>query len=533
LSFLLSVNRWSQGLSFEISVLFIATILVFAVAPCESQETKTEATSQGTTTIQVQSRLVVLDVVVTGKGGQIRNDLKQGDFRIAEDGVPQTILHFEPPADHELPAGPSIQSTSELEKRAPQAPVTVVVLDELNTRFQDMAYARYALKKYLNAQPGQLQAPTMLVAVSSNRLQVLKDYTQDRGSILSALDHHLTAYPWSLEMGVSRIQQLALSLGALEQVAQATAGHPGHKNLLWVGHGFPGIDLSGPELDQNSIDGITNAVQQGLNMLRDSRITLYTIDPTEMSPSIVVRTDDNSPFGELGDADAPDPFLSDVQFTALAAATGGKAFYSRNDVDKEIGESARDGVNYYTITYRPTSESDVERTYRRIRISLAEPGLHAGSRDGYYTRNEIAQKNNTVRGAYDIDSATENTLVYTGLKVESIAKPNAPGIYLIGIPQQDLAWTDDGDSQTAHAKLVAAVFDPKGKILSRISQNLTERRPLNDSASRSSLARVEVSVPLDPGASRIRFVVWEGTSGHIGTSDLRIPGAPADAAPKR
>ena len=107
------------------------------------------------------------------------------------------------------------------------------------------------------AQPAQFQAPTILIAVSHEKLIVLRDYTKNRSAILSALDHHLAAYPWRLQTGVSVIEQLALSLGALEQVAQATAGHPGHKNLIWIGHGFPGINLSSPGIDSNSAHGIT------------------------------------------------------------------------------------------------------------------------------------------------------------------------------------------------------------------------------------------------------------------------------------
>jgi VWFA-related protein len=507
--------------------------LMLLHASVQSQETKPDATAPSSNRIQILSRLVVLDVVVTGKKGELHNDLTKDDFVVTEDGVPQTISHFELPSTHRLPAGVKINSTAELEHLAPQAPVTVMVLDELNTRYQDMAYARYALKKYLNAQPGQLQAPTMLVAVNATHLQVLKDYTLDREAILAALDKHLAAYPWSIELGTSVLQQLALSLGALETVAKAAAGHPGHKNVLWVGHGFPGIDLTGANLDQNSITGITNAVQQGLNMLRDSRITLYTIDPTALSSSLVVRTDANHPDGELADANSTDPFLSDVQFTALATATGGKSFYSRNDVDQEIGESASDGVNYYTLSYRPTSVSDAAKTYRKIRVTLKDPSLSAGFRDGYYIRNEAMPDLNKARKAYDIDAAMENRLVYTGIRLTSVAKPDLVGEFVVGVLQPDITWADEGDEQTAHLKLVTGVFDPKGKLLSRKSEDLTEHRPMTDMFGRNGPAHLGVKVDLAPTASRVRFVVWDAVSGRIGTSELHLADAPPDAPAKR
>jgi VWFA-related protein len=486
-----------------------------------AQETKLEKVPAPPYTINVKSRLVTLDVVVTDRAGRLRNDLTVNDFQITEDGVRQTITSFESPSEHTLPVGRSIESTGDLDRIAPQSPVDIVVLDELNTGFQDMAFARYALKKYLNAQPAQFQAPTILIAVSHERLVVLRDYTENRGAILSALDHHLAAYPWRLQTGVSVIEQLALSLGALEQVAQATAGHPGHKNLIWIGHGFPGINLSSPGIDSNSARGITTAVQQAVNMLRDSRITLYTFDPTALTSSLVIRTDSNSVLGAVEDASGLDPFDGDIHFTALATATGGKAFYSRNDVDREIDESVRDGVNYYTISYRPNNDSDADRPYRRVRVSLTVPGLHAGYRDGYYTRDEAQPMANTKRVKYDMDAAEENTLVYTGLSIIADSKAANPGTYLVRIPERELVWSRGGDVESAKLTLVAVEIDAKDRILRRVTNEVTARRPLARPAGETDagFARLEISLPPAAGAVRVRFVVRSDSDGRVGTAD--------------
>ncbi len=490
--------------------------------PGRTQQTERSAPATEPLTLHVVSQLVVLDVVVTDKSGQLRNDLKKSDFTITEDGVAQTIRDFEPPELHRVPAKAAINSTSDLERVAPGAPVTIVVLDELNTTFQNMAYARYALKKYLNAQPSSLQAPTMLIAVSKGHFQVLKDYTQDQAAVITALDHHLTSYPWHLEAGVSAIRQLAESLGALEQVADAAVGHPGHKNVLWIGHGFPGIDLTNPMLDSNETKGITTGVQHVVNKLRDSRITLYTIDPTLVSPQGTFRVSDASPQGELNGGVGPDPFSAGVQFTALAPATGGKAFYSRNDVDAEIGESARDGVNYYTLTYRPTSATETSRPYRRIRIEVSQPGLRAGYREGYYTRDADPPIVNANRATYDLDAAVESTMIYTGLSVVAVADPKQAGHFYVGVPQSQLQWFPQDGREAAKVSLVTVSVDKKGKILKRITQDVTAHRPVAEEVpdAPSSLVRFEVDVPDVPDTGRLRFVLRELPDGRIGTANL-------------
>ncbi len=77
----------------------------------------------------------------------------------------------------------------------PHAPVNIILLDEFNTRFEDMAFARYSLKKFLDRQPGKLSTPTMLIAVSLQNFTVLHDYTQNKDDLIQSLNHHFAAYP--------------------------------------------------------------------------------------------------------------------------------------------------------------------------------------------------------------------------------------------------------------------------------------------------------------------------------------------------
>ena len=51
--------------------------------------------ADGTYTIRRSSRLVVLDVVVTDKQGNLVTDLTKGDFNVTEAKEPQTIQNFE------------------------------------------------------------------------------------------------------------------------------------------------------------------------------------------------------------------------------------------------------------------------------------------------------------------------------------------------------------------------------------------------------------------------------------------------------
>ena len=175
--------------------------------------------ADGTYTLRRTSRLVILDVVVTDKQGNLVNGLTRDDFHVTELDQPQTILNFEAAGAHSTPASADINSTADLDKLAPQAPVNILLLDEFNTRFEDMAFARYSLKKLLQKQPDHLNTPTMLIAVDLQHFTVLQDYTQNKAALLTALDHHFVAYPWQVHNGGWLAERYATAFATLTRVA--------------------------------------------------------------------------------------------------------------------------------------------------------------------------------------------------------------------------------------------------------------------------------------------------------------------------
>ena len=103
--------------------------------------------------MRITSRLVVLDMVVVDAKGAVVKDVKRNEFHVEEAGQPQTILNFEETGAHTPSPDVTINSTADLDRVAPRAPVDIILLDEFNTRFEDMAFARYSLKKPASRRP--------------------------------------------------------------------------------------------------------------------------------------------------------------------------------------------------------------------------------------------------------------------------------------------------------------------------------------------------------------------------------------------
>jgi VWFA-related protein len=101
--------------------------------------------------LKVTAQNVVLDVVVTDRNGHNVQGLTKNDFTVYEDKDEQTIRSFEEvsPKPGQVVA---VNSTAELDKVEPDAPVSILVIDELTSRFEDLAFTRYSIKKYLGEQ---------------------------------------------------------------------------------------------------------------------------------------------------------------------------------------------------------------------------------------------------------------------------------------------------------------------------------------------------------------------------------------------
>lgn len=434
--------------------------------------------------------------------------------------VPQRITSFERPGVHSFANDIAVNSTADLDREAPEAPVDIIVLDEINTRFEDMAFARYSLKKYLDAQPGKLNQPTMLVAVDLHHLSVLKDYTQDKASILAALDQHLSQYPWHLDSASWKAEQFSAAFASLMQAAEATIGHPGHKNMIWIGRGFPYVrtDTMLPE----DAAQLSDSIELCVNMLGDARVTLYTVDPAGV-PASVASDEDGM--------EIDDPFGGNFQFNDIAAATGGKAFFGRNDVNVEIGTSVRNGASFYTLSYTPSGTSDAAEPFRRIRIITKNPDLHVIARAGYYVPHpagaSIAKSPLTGgRATFDLFSASETTLVYDGVPITLTRTPKDPAVIRVHISHEGIAWAnpDPGADQTANVQILFATFDHKNKLVTRTAKNVVIRdSPVQDGiVGKPDDINLLFPLPGNHSIARLRVVVRMPDSGKIGAANLDL-----------
>ena len=117
--------------------------------------------------------------------------------------------------------------------------ITIFVLDLLNSSFEDFAFIRYSVQKYLAAQPPLLSSPAEMMVVDNESLELIQGPTRNKADLLYALDHLPPVIPYKWQANSFNEERFNQSLDALQQIALQNKGVPGRKNVIWVGHGSP------------------------------------------------------------------------------------------------------------------------------------------------------------------------------------------------------------------------------------------------------------------------------------------------------
>jgi VWFA-related protein len=255
---------WLAGLTAAASCLFLAQ-LAGQTPPAQAPAAPAaDASQQPGVTIKAESRLVLVDAVVTDKKGNYVHDLTQSDFKVYEDNKEQSVASFSFGADTAIQA--------QGQKR-----YLILFFDNSTMAMPDQIQARNAAKKFIDANAG----PERLMAVVEfgGTLQIVQNFTAnaDRlraavaGAKGSAVDPNAqnpvevasaglspSASPFGGTSGTSSpfssISNAEADFGArsmllsVRSLAKNLRGVPGRKMVVLFSSGFPLTSESESEL---------------------------------------------------------------------------------------------------------------------------------------------------------------------------------------------------------------------------------------------------------------------------------------------
>jgi VWFA-related protein len=310
---------------------------------------------------------IVLDVVVAPKSGPNVAGLRQQDFTLLDNKVPQTITSFKAVTGREAP----IQ--------------VIVVIDAVNATAQNVDYQRIEINKFLRAEGGHLAYPIALVLLTDGGVQIVGNFSSDGNALSVALqqvDAGLRTFGRSGGLA-GAAERWKLSITALRQLVASESSHPGRKIMVWASPGWP--LLSGPrtELDSNQEKQVFADIVSLSTRLLQARVTLYGIDPIGAGGS-VMRTSYYKDF--LKGVSKPSQVnVGDLGLPVLAIQSGGLALNSNNNIAGLLQECVADAAPYYEISFDSSAAKRPDE-YHQLEVKVAQAGLTARTRQGFYAQ---------------------------------------------------------------------------------------------------------------------------------------------------
>ena len=271
---------------------------------------------------KVDTRLVVCNTTVVDRSGHLVPDLKQNNFTVTENGVPQTISVFKH-EDVPVSLGLVIDNSGSMrDKRAKVAAAALALVKDSN-KDDEVFVVNFNDDAFLD-------------------LPHNKEFTNDISEMEEALSRI------DSRGGTAMRDAIRMSIDHLREKA-----HKSKKVLVVVTDGN----------DNSSVINLENLVKAS----QQSEVLIYAV-------------------GLLSDEEKREASRAKKDLTVLTEATGGERFFPKElaEVDRIAHQVAHDIRSQYTIEYTP-SNTAMDGSYRKIQISVNAPGkLQVRTRSGYY-----------------------------------------------------------------------------------------------------------------------------------------------------
>jgi VWFA-related protein len=355
--------------------------------------------------IQSETRMVLVDAVVTGKKGEYIHDLNAKDFRVWEDNKEQTIQSLTVERANASIAGAA---------SAARTSYMVLVFDYTAMNAGDQIRARQAGAGFIDANTGPDHM--LAVGVFNGGLHLVQGFTANAGLLKDALSGPKSSAATTNNSDInngaragtfaavnnSRGGTSATSdLGAhdkfrsLEKLAIDLGSAPGRKAIVL----FTG-NLALPA-DQSQ------AITAAIEACNKSNVAVYPVDVREISMQGTLSAENpyareaaagrggggfgggrtgtrGSPQGDADPGPALDPGGTSQQaLFALANGTGGLVVRSAGELPAGLQKIGREQEEYYVLGYTPPEAK--EGSCHTLRVKVDRGGATVRARSSYCT----------------------------------------------------------------------------------------------------------------------------------------------------
>ena len=537
---------------------FIAGVLSFCllVPSLPAQDAKPSANPDDYR-IKVTSDLVLTNVVVRDKQGNLVRGLTQDDFTVYEDGKPQHLTSFDfENVDALATAGPNETTVSgtaaPVKIIGSQQPIKkeelknhrliVMFFDFSAMEPDDIDRAVSAAQNYVAKQ----MAPADLVAIVSlaTSMRVDQDFTNDKTRLAKVLSSYTSGEGQGFAAGDTGTSEGTADTGnsfvaddseynqfntdrklqAIQAVAKSLSKIDVKKSIIFFSNG---VSRSGIE-NQVELRAATNTAVQ-------SNVALYTLDVRGLQafpPGGEAQSASLRGKSAYSGQSILDQFNSNADsqetLTTLAGDTGGKAFLDSNDLSGVFTAVQRDTSAYYVLGYRSTNP-EMNGKYRRVKVVVKRPEVKLEYRNGYYGPKDYAHFDKEDREQQMLDEISSDlpdvdVAVYMAAAYFRIDDAHYYIPVSLIVPGSQIPFVTEKDKDRATIDIIGVVEDelkhPIGNARETVKLAVDESRQV-----RRKNVQYTTGFVLPPGKFHIKFVVRENQTGKLGSfeTDITVP----------
>jgi VWFA-related protein len=536
----------------------IALSLILALAAgAHTQQVGTNVRAEEDSGIKliINSQLVVETVEVRDKKGKFIDGLTAKDFKVTEDGAPQTVRICERQhlsASKPLPALKREDENVTLYKHLARTQLAAERTDasqykdhRLLAFYFDMSAmgpmdqmrALGAAEKFIRAQ----MSATDLVSIlrfNGGAVDVLQEFTADRNRLLSILEtlivgegqgNDVTAEDSSkVDTGAAfgqddsefNIFTTDRQLSALQTTAKMLARMSEKKSLLYFASG---LHLNGVDNMAQLHATVDEAVRAGVSFWPIDARGLVADAP--LGDASQGSQGNSSMYNGTAMQATTDRFQqSQDTLYSLAADTGGKALLDTNDLARGIVQARQAISDYYIVGYYTTNAEQNGR-FRKVKIELAPPTeAKLSYRQGYYagkvfTKFNTADKERQLEDALMLEDPVTDLTIAMEIDHFQLNRAEYYVPVMVKIPGRELALAKHSGAEHTLIDFICEVKDEvSGYTVSNIRDFVNIK--LSDSTAADLLHRpieYEAGFTLLPGRYSIKFLARDDETGRIGT----------------
>lgn len=418
--------------------------IIGQTAPANVESTKQEPSAP---------ELITLPVQVRDSTGKPVGGLKISDFRLQVDGKPQAVAVLKEMVRESGPSSKPSNSSgigqgfSSTPAGGMPPQILIIAVDLVNTGFLGKGETQQQLLKYVI--DGLPSEPFELVAITRDGLIQVHPFASAPTTDEQADDGDTKTEETKLsECESSKLEDLVLeplnrssfaweiaaraSLMALRQLADAYAGVPGRKTVLWLTAGvraFGGdptatVKQSGPVQMQvksplSTDSQLRLAYDEAFRALNTADMAVYPVDLKAMKGENIYLANYMAVYGN---AALVGPFETNDGIKPLAAETGGRPCSAAANLKSCMETALGDADGYYLLGFY-VAQAGRKSGWHKLELTAA-PGSTVRTRSRYFLPSAPAPSQEAMR-AYLMEAARSNTN-YSGFNFWVERLPDAP-----------------------------------------------------------------------------------------------------------